>query len=228
MRLLEIWPHVPIHVDQAAQRQRELGKTVGNTVALRAPHGHRECRSAGSGAPGSNPGGRLFHPVCIGVAAEDQEKDDGQDDEQVDEHADQRRADQDTQVLGDAGDVEPEEVGQDEEEDTDGRNLDQPGDDNCNDLLNLLDDLEDWRVWLEEISNDDGGDEDGQKTIVGQRTEDILRNEGLKHLLHNIVNLGGTSLLDHLLVVLVGDLAIFFSHDLHKTNPTDGYGNGRV
>lgn len=98
-----------------------------------------------------------------------------QHDEQVDGHVDDGAADEHAEVLSDVFDVEREEVREDEEEDTDGRQLDQEGDDLHDNLLDLRDGAEKRGVRsLDQGSDDDGRNKDCEKLVVGQRADHVV------------------------------------------------------
>jgi hypothetical protein len=78
-------------------------------------------------------------------------------DKQMDSHIDDRAANKDTEVLSDILDVQCEEIGQDQEEDTNRCQLDKERNDLHHDLLNLSDCAEQRRVGsFDQASNHNG------------------------------------------------------------------------
>lgn len=98
-----------------------------------------------------------------------------QHNEQVDGHVDNGAADKHAEVLSDVFDVESEEVGKNQEEDTDRRQLDQEGDDFHHNLLDLSDGTEQRRIGtLDQASNNDGRYENGQKLVISHSANDVV------------------------------------------------------
>jgi hypothetical protein len=110
--------------------------------------------------------------------------------------------DEDTQVLADITDVETEHVGQDEEEDTNGSELDQNGDDLQNDLLDFHDGLEDVRgTSVNQVTDHDGCDENGEQAVGCEGVDDIDGDQRLEHLHDNVGDVGRLALFECFLVI---------------------------
>lgn len=190
-----------------------------------------ESGSRRSSTPGSDPSRRNLEPVCIGVHSGEAVEDDGNDDDDVNHHGRKGGTDEDTQVDTDRANVELHEIGKNQEEDTNGSHGDEESDDLGDHALNLLNDTDDGRTRaLDEITDDDGGDDDGKKLIVGQSINDVGWDEGSEHIQDDGVNCTTFLGVLHGIVIFV-DSQGFFADRLEllgpdKTRHETGQGDG--
>lgn len=213
--------HLPVHVDQAPERDGELVDGLGDAPGPDDSDGDRQRGRRGCGPPRRDPRRRTLEPVRVGVLSREAEKDNGQDDEEVDEHARDGAADEHAQVPSNVRDLQGHEIRQDEEEHADRGQLDEERDDDRDDALDLLHSPQQRRVGpSDQTPGHDRGDQDGQETVLGKCCKDVGGDEGLEDLHHDVVGLDRCPLLDQVLVVAVHGEAV--AAHLHHQAPPHG------
>jgi hypothetical protein len=143
-------------------------------------------------------------------------------------HAHKRATDQNTQVESNLRNVETEQIRHDEEEDTNRGKVDQHRDDAHDDDFNLLDSAHERAAWLDHITNDHGGDEDGEQAVRRKGVDNVLRNEGFEHVDDDGVDSNVFALVNGILVVCVGHFELVAADWLHEFGPDEADQQARV
>lgn len=178
----------PVHVDEHTQRHHKLGNNNRDLLFLHTLHGDRQRRSRGSGAPRFHPRRRDTQPKGVRVLADDKEENERRGDEEMDTHARKTRADEDTHIASDLANRQDEQVGQDEEEDPDGRHADQKSNGRVDELLHLLGDLDKHGRRAQQVADREGDDHDRKQAFIGgEGVNDIVWDHTLKDLDNDLV-----------------------------------------
>lgn len=137
------------------------------------------------------------------------------------EHSHKRAADQDAQVQSNFSNIETEQIGHDEEEDTNRRKIDEYSDDAHDDNFNLFDCAHERAARFDDIADDYCGDEDGEQAVCRKSVDDVLRDERFEHVHHNGVDGDVFALFNHLFIIFVCDFELIAADWLHEFGPDE-------
>lgn len=143
-------------------------------------------------------------------------------------HADQRATDQNTQVKSNLRNVETEQIRHNEEEDTNRRKVDQHRDDAHDDDFNLFNSTHERAPGLNNVTNDHGGDENGEQAVCRKGVDNVLRNEGFEHIDDDGVDGDVFALVNRLLLVCVGHFELVAADWLHEFGPDEADEQARM
>ena len=205
-----------IHINQTTQRHRKFGDSNRYTLRQHAANSNRQCRSTGRSTPSGDPCGTAAHPHRVRVLARECEEDERDDDEEVQNHTAQCAADQDAKIDADFRDVKTEQVGHDQEEDTNRCEINQHRNDLHDDLLDFLNRADQRAAGLDTVPEHHSSDENCQKRIRSHGINDIVGDQRVEHVDNDFVNLEGLAFVDGFLVSFV-DLQLVaadYGHEL--------------
>lgn len=204
-----------------------MSNRLGYSSLEHAPNGNGQGRSTRCGTPRRDPRRAALQPHGVRVRAHNDKVYQRDKDENMNDHASQGTRNQYTKVHADLADIEAEQIRQDEEEDTDGRHVDQDGDDSHDDDLDLFDCAHQCAAGLEHVAEHAADDDDGEQAVCGQGVDNVLRHKRVEHVDDYVMDLDVFTLFEVLFVLGV-DAELVVADSFHELRPDKGDEEGGV